>query len=49
MHGAWGAKRPGDVCPAPTEVERRPSVLHGPERSGDDRTSRHGCVSNTKK
>jgi len=30
--GPGGAKRPGDVCPAPTEVERRPSVLRGPER-----------------
>ena len=30
--GPGGAKRPGDVCSAPTEVERRPSVLRGPER-----------------
>lgn len=30
--GPGGAKCPGDVCSAPTEVERRPSVLRGPER-----------------
>ena len=34
--GLGGAKRPGDVCPAPTEVERRPSVLRGPKWNGDN-------------
>ena len=33
--GPGGAKRPGDVCTAPTEVERRPSVLRRPKRSVD--------------